>query len=82
MFEFKLEEDLEWGRYIGIDEDGKTFLFKDEPVYIEGWWVPDEFRKKMYASCEQLDLDFENFQGRLLKKKRKNKSDYWKFIDG
>lgn len=64
------EQAIEWGNWIGIDEDGSARVFSKEPIKVGDVWVPDEFPGKMYPGCYRVNMEYpESKHGQLLKRK-------------
>jgi hypothetical protein len=64
-------ESLDWGKYVGIDEDGSARVFKKEPVKIGDVWAPDEFPAQGQPGCYRINAEYpESKHGRLLKRKK------------
>ena len=64
------DDALDWGKYVGIDEDGTARVFKKEPIKIRKVWVPDKFPKQMYPACYEMKTEYpEHLHGKKLKRK-------------
>ncbi len=64
------EEALDWGKYVGVDEDGTARVFKKEPVKAGDTWIPDKFPKKMYPACYRMQTEYpERYHGKKLVRK-------------
>jgi len=67
---FITDDALDWGKYVGIDEDGTARVFKKKPIKIGKVWVPDKFPKQMYPACYEMKTEYpEHLHGRKLKRK-------------
>jgi hypothetical protein len=65
--ELTKKQALDWGKYVGVDDDGSARVFKKEPVKAGGTWIPDKFPSQMYPACYRLEETFpERFHGRKL----------------
>ena len=68
--ELEKEEALDWGKYVGVDDDGSARVFKKEPVKIGKTWVPDKFPGKMYPGCYRMNVEYpEHLHGKKLVRK-------------
>jgi hypothetical protein len=65
-------EALDWGKYVGVDEDGSARVFKKQPVKAGDTWIPNKFPDKMYPACYRLENDYPEYSGQLLVRKSKN----------
>lgn len=69
----KKESALDWGKWVGIDEDGSARVFKKEPIKIGKTWVPDKFPGKMYPACYRIETEYpEHMHGKKLKRRKQD----------
>lgn len=73
------QEALDWGKYVGVDEDGTARVFKKEPVKAGDTWIPDKFPSQMYPACYSIDVNYEpHLHGRMLKREREDGEKFYR----
>jgi hypothetical protein len=68
-------EALDWGRYLAVDEDGSSFVFKKEPQKLGGRWFTRDFPKEAYPACFPVEGNFES--GTLYRKEKDSSGEFW-----
>lgn len=77
----KVEQGLDsWMRYMGVDNDGTANYFHKKPEMVAGYFIPSEFRDKMYQSSAPHPDNLSKFAGSIFKRRTRSGEYFWEMI--